>query len=229
MEHKIHTEHLSRQSQRPVDSETLSSPKNDVDRQSAFRSLLGRSDRDGIDSDLPSPLAQGGSATSAESCISGHQELDSFQVTNGMVRSPPGAQRAVVNVDTVLAHGARDVQLATDGRDHYVLRFEVASGDLQGARISVSSAGGIVSAIAIPPSVESALRLEHALDEARLSLEERGIDVAGLEVRAGDDDGRDRCFEEDETNHDEIDNDVPRRAMRAIVDHSETRGVDYFV
>ncbi len=89
----------------------------------------------------------------------------------------------------MLGRVANDVRLASDGRDHYVLRFEVSQGDLRGAHIAVSSDGGVISAVAVQGpafDADAAFRLEQALEMARHSLEERGIAFSEVEVRTSD-------------------------------------------
>lgn len=151
--------------------------------------------------------------------------------------SPPSmssrhvAEGAPINVDAVLGLAARQVQLATDGRDRYVLRFEVVAGELQGARIAVTSTNGVVSAVAVPTSVESALRLEHALEAARLSLESRGIDVSGMDVRTGDHDHERDVRQELPQGDEEACENPPTgaRLSRTRAVSAEGEGIDYFV
>ena len=87
-----------------------------------------------------------------------------------------------------------------------MLRFEVAEGALRGARFAVSSHGGVVSAVVVPSGPELSLQLEQLLDDARTSLEDRGIEVGQMEVRTGEERGedpRERSVERPSFRHDE--------------------------
>lgn len=104
--------------------------------------------------------------------------------------SAPGPQAGLQ--PEALGPGARDVRLATDGGDLYLLRFEVAEGALRGTRFAVSAHAGVVSAVAITAAPELALRLERVLEEVRTSLHEKGVAVGEMEVRAGSDGRREQ-------------------------------------
>jgi len=119
-----------------------------------------------------------------------------------------------------------EVKLATDGADRYMLRFEVAEGSLRGTRFAVTSHGGVVSAVVVPPGPELSLQLEQLLDEARATLEGRGIDVGGMDVRTGEEPGRQTRSEPDD--------DTPRRPvvstpLRRCPDELGDEPLDYFI
>lgn len=112
-----------------------------------------------------------------------------------------------------------------------MLRFEVAHGDLRGTQLTVSSEGGVVSASAVAPSAEMTLRLEQALESARLSLEARGIDISAMDVRAGTDGGRQAAPGEPtrEDGDSPPDRDARRREPAPAPGPSGAGSVDFFI
>jgi hypothetical protein len=172
----------------------------------------------------------GGPELSASSFALRGPDLETTPSTQQtMARLPPQPQTSV-NVDAALNQVAREVSLASDGRDAYMLRFEVAQGELLGTRIAVTSHGGVISAVVVPATPESTQRLEHALDAARLSLEARGIDVSTMEVRTGGDGhGQGHPDGRDETGRTVQAPGLPRGPATSPVARREPRGIDYFV
>jgi hypothetical protein len=126
----------------------------------------------------------------------------------------------------VLGQLARDVRVATDGDDRFLIRFEISDGALRGTKFAVSSDGGVVSAVAVATTPELAPRLEQVLDEVRDSLRDRGVEVGGMDVRAGSDERNAQADREGEApGHGLARSDEPDRPAAPLQGHR----LDYFV
>lgn len=153
----------------------------------SFQALLERPDRDAARSKdatgAPEPATQPAPALLAGPTTTPLAESRSD--VKPAATAPGAVPGQTTSVDQMLCRAAREVQLASDGRDRYLLRFELAEGELRGTRIALESRSGVISAVVVAAEAAQGPRLEQALEAARHALEARGIDVAGLEVRAG--------------------------------------------